>query len=133
MMVVRQPYFATRQATPRFAESEAERVYRLPVDAYITEENVVLTASVAGLNLDDLEITMDDDQLIIRGAINGVEEEVDYVLRERFHGKFERRLQVNIPVDMDAVEATYEQGVLRIVLPKAEEAKPHRITVNAAQ
>ena len=76
---------------------------------------------------------MDDDQLIIRGAINGVEEEVDYVLRERFHGKFERRLQVNIPVDMDAVEATYEQGVLRIVLPKAEEAKPHRITVNAAQ
>ena len=132
MMVVRQPYFATRQA-PRFAESETERVYRLPVDAYITEENVVLTASVAGLNVDDLEITMDDDQLIIRGEINGVEEDANYVLQERFHGKFERRLQVNIPVDMQGVEATYEQGVLRIVLPKAEEAKPHRITVNAAQ
>ena len=133
MMVVRQPYFVTRHATPHFAESEAERVYRLPVDAYVTEDNVVLTASVAGLNLDDLEITMDDDELIIRGEINGVEEDVNYVLRERFHGKFERRLQVNIPVDMQAVEATYEQGVLRIVLPKAEEAKPHRITVNAAQ
>ena len=130
-MLVRQPYFITqRRAFP--ATEETEPVYRLSVDAYATEDNLILTASIPGLTLDDLEITMDDEVLIIRGEINGVDEDVDYILRERFHGKFERRLTVNVPVDIDAAEATYTNGVLRLVLPKAEEAKPHRITVNVA-
>ena len=130
-MLVRQPYFVTRRRTYQ-APEDAPQVYRLPVDAYVTEDNLVLTASVPGLSLDDLEITMDDDVLIIRGEINGVEEDAEYILRERFHGKFERRLTVNIPVDINTVEATYNNGLLHLVLPKAEEAKPHRITVNAA-
>src|SRR5690606_30923582 len=67
------------------------------------------------------------------GEINGVEEGIEYILRERFHGKFERRLQINVPVNVSAAEATYENGVLRLVLPKAEEAKPRRIMVNVAQ
>ena len=124
-MLVRQPYFTTHRYT------DAERVYRLPVDAYETADSVVLTASVAGLNLDDLDITLDDGVLVIRGAVNGVDEEVNYLLRERFHGKFERRLHINIPVNIENAQATYENGVLRLVLPKAEEAKPHRIAVNA--
>ena len=131
-MLVRQPYFVTRRRTAYPAPEDSEYVYRLPVDAYATEDNLVLTASVPGLALDDLEITMDDDVLIIRGEINGVEDEADYILRERFHGKFERRLTINVPVDINAAEATYTNGVLHLVLPKAEEAKPRRITVNAA-
>lgn len=131
-MLVRQPYFVTRRRVPYNVETEnVEPVHRLPVDAYITEDNIVLTASVPGLHLDDLEITMDDDVLIISGEINGVEEDVEYIIRERFHGKFERRLTVNVPVDINAAEASYENGVLHLVLPKAEEAKPRRITVNA--
>lgn len=130
-MLVRQPYYIRTRRVPEQWE-ETERVHRLLVDAYVTEDNVVLTASVPGLNLDDLEITMDDDVLIIRGEINGLEEESEYILRERFHGKFERRLTVNLPVDINAAEATYNNGVLRLVLPRAEEAKPRRITVNAA-
>jgi HSP20 family protein len=134
MMVVRQPYFVNRRyPRPTAAYEPAERVYRLPVDAYTTDDSVVLIASVAGLRLDDLDITVDDDELIIRGEINGVEENVDYILRERFHGKFERRLHINVPVDVNAAEATYENGVLRLVLPKAQEARPHRIAVNVAQ
>ncbi|MBZ0298889.1 MAG: Hsp20/alpha crystallin family protein [Anaerolineae bacterium] len=133
MMLIRQPYYATRQtARPAAAYEPAERVYRLPVDAYATDETVVLTAPVPGMSLEDLEITVDDDELIIRGEINGEEEGVNYLLRERFHGKFERRLRINIPVDVNAAEATYENGVLRLVLPKAEEARPHRIAVNVA-
>jgi HSP20 family protein len=131
MVLVRQPYFVTRQ--PRTAETPAERVYRLPVDAYATEDNVVLTASVAGLNSDNFEITVDNDELIIRGEVTSAEDGANYLLRERFHGKFERRLRVNVPVNVSAAEATYEHGVLRIVLPKAEEAKPRRINVSVAQ
>lgn len=133
MVLVRQPYFVTRQPVTRSAETQAERVYRLPVDAYVTEDSVVLTASVAGLNSDNFEITVDNDELIIRGEVQSAEEGVNYLLRERFHGKFERRLRINVPVNVSAAEATYEHGVLRIVLPKAEEAKPRRISVNVAQ
>ena len=126
-MLAYQPYFA-RRTVP---QPSAERVYRLPVDAYETDENVVLLASVAGLNLDDLEITLDNDILVIRGEVNGQEADVEYLLHERFHGKFERRLNINIPVDVNASEATYQNGVLRLVLPKAPEAKPRRIEVAA--
>lgn len=135
MVLVRQPYFVTRQPARRAAEAETstERVYRLPVDAYATEDSVVLTASVAGLNSDNFEITVDNDELIIRGEVKSAEEGVHYLLRERFHGKFERRLRINVPVNVSAAEATYDHGVLRIVLPKAEEARPRRIAVNVAQ
>lgn len=131
MVLVRQPYYVTRRVAQP-AAAPTERVYRLPVDAYADENNVVLIASVPGLKLEDLEINVDGDELIIRGEINGHEEGVNYILRERFHGKFERRLQINVPVNINAAEATYENGVLRLVLPKAEEAKPHRIAVNVA-
>ena len=128
-MLVRQPYFTNRRYVRQ--EPDAERIYRLPIDAIETENSVILTASVAGLHLDDLDITLDDGVLIIRGEVNGVEEEANYLLRERFHGKFERRLHINIPVNIETAEATYDNGILRLVLPKAEEAKPHRIAVNA--
>jgi HSP20 family protein len=131
MVLVRQPYFVTRQPAARI--TEAERVYRLPVDAYATDDSVVLTASVAGLNSDNFEITVDNDELIIRGEVKSAEEGVNYLLRERFHGKFERRLRINVPVNVSAAEATYDHGVLRIVLPKSEEARPRRIAVNVAQ
>lgn len=130
-MLLRQPYYATRRRIYQAPEN-SEQVYRLPVDAWVTEDNLVLSAAVPGLNLDDLEVALDDNVLIIRGEINDVAEDVEYVLRERFHGKFERRLTVNVPVDINAAEATYSNGVLNLVLPKAEEAKPHRIAVNSA-
>ncbi len=128
-MLVRQPYFTNRRHVRQ--TPDAERIYRLPVDAYETADSVILTASVAGLNLDNLDITLDDGVLIISGEVNGVEEEVNYLLRERFHGKFERRLHINIPVNIETAQATYHDGILRLELPKAEEAKPHRIAVNA--
>ncbi len=127
-MLAYQPYYARRRAVP---QPSAEPIYRLPVDAYETEESVVLLASVAGLNLDDLEITLDNGVLVIRGEVNGQEADVEYLLHERFHGKFERRLNINIPVDVNASEATYQNGVLRLLLPKAPEAKPRRIEVAA--
>jgi HSP20 family protein len=130
-MLVQYPYYARGRRVQAAAQS-AERIYRLPVDAYETEESVVLTASVAGLNLNDLEITLDNGVLVIRGEVNGQDENVEYLRHERFHGKFERRLSINIPVEVAATEATYQNGVLRLVLPKAEAAKPRRIEVNVA-
>jgi HSP20 family protein len=132
-MFVRQPTFTAPRRIYFTNEKPAERVYRLPVDVYATEENLVLTASVPGLRPEDLEITLDDDTLVIRGETNGRNADVHYLMSERFHGKFERRLTINVPVNISAAEATFDNGVLTLVLPKAEEAKPHRITVKAAE
>lgn len=132
-MFVRQPTFTAPRRVYFAAEKPAERIYRLPVDVYATDSNIVLTASVPGLRPEDLEITLDDDTLVIRGETNGVNADAHYLLNERFHGKFERRLTLNVPVNISAAEATFDNGVLTLVLPKAEEAKPHRIVVKSAE
>lgn len=132
-MLVREPIFLNRRLVNYNPAAEAERVYRLPVDVYTTEDAIVLTASVPGMQADVLDITLDGETLVIRGELNGAAEHGSYVLRERFHGKFERRLTVNVPVNIDAAQANVENGVLTLVLPKAEEARPHRIAVKSAE
>lgn len=132
-MLLREPILIRRRPAYNAPAAPAEQVYRLPVDAYTTEDSIVLTASVPGLHPEDVEITVDDDTLTIRGELNGVHNDGRYLLRERFHGKFERRLAINIPVDVSAAQATFENGVLQVVLPKAEEAKPHRIAVRSVE
>lgn len=132
-MLVREPLFINRRLVNYDPVAETERVYRLPVDAYTTEESIVLTASVPGMKADALNITLDGDTLTIRGELNGLAESASYVLRERFHGKFERRLTINVPVNIDAAQASVENGVLTLVLPKAETARPHRIAVKVAE
>lgn len=132
--MIREPIFVTRRRYSRPADERPAdaRVYRLPVDVYMDDASIVLTASVPGLNADDLQITMDGEELVIRGEFNDIREDVQYVISERFHGRFERRLQINIPVNIDAAEATFNHGVLTLTLPKAEAARPRTIAVRTA-
>lgn len=132
-MLVREPLYINRRLVNYNPPAEGERVYRLPVDAYTTDDAIVLTASVPGMTADALSITLDGETLTIRGEVNGHVENARYLLRERLHGKFERRLTVNVPVNIEAAQATVENGVLTLVLPKAEAARPHRIAVKVAE
>ena len=130
-MLVRQtfPYVRFARALP--AGSEETPALRLPVDAWATEDALFLQASVAGLRAGDLEITLNEDVLTISGEVPAPAEDIDFVLQERFHGRFERRLTLNVPVDIEAAEASCEDGVLRLRLPKAAEVRPQRIVVKA--
>ena len=132
-MLMREPVFLNRRLVNYNPSTEAERVYRLPVDVYTTENAIVLTASVPGMKADVLDITLDGETLVIRGELSGAVENVSYALRERLHGKFERRLTINVPVDISAAQASIENGVLTLTLPKAEEARPHRIAVKTVE
>lgn len=107
------------------------RVARLPIDAYSTDNEVVVTASIPGANPDDVEITVEGDNLSIRGEISPRMDNVNYIFAERFHGAFMRTLQLNVPVDIENIEATFENGVLTLVLPKTEEVRPRVIKVKA--
>ena len=108
-----------------------ERVMRLPLDAYTTDEELVITAAVPGLNPDDVEIVMEDDVLTIKGELRAPLENVTYLFQERPYGRFSRSVTVNVPVDADQAEAKFDKGVLTVILPKLERARPKMIEVKA--
>ncbi|MBN1266175.1 MAG: Hsp20/alpha crystallin family protein [Anaerolineales bacterium] len=110
-------------------DSDYNQVYRLPIDVYSTENEIVLTASVPGMSAEDVSITIEGETLSISGEIPALIENVDWQFVERYHGKFCRTLQLNVPIDMDNAEATFKNGILELVLPKAEAVKPKQIKV----
>jgi HSP20 family protein len=111
------------------SDGEQERTARLPLDAYATDDAFVLTANVPGVKPEDVEITFEGEELTIRGKFQPAAESQNYLRHELFHGAFERRLSFNVPVEADAIEAVYEQGVLTLRVPKAEAVKPKQIKV----
>jgi HSP20 family protein len=94
-------------------------------DAYL------VTVELPGVKLDDLEITLEDGLLTIQGERQFTSEssEQQYHRVERSSGAFRRSITLPAHVMADAVEASIEDGVLRILVPKADEAKPKRIQV----
>ncbi|MBN1310576.1 MAG: Hsp20/alpha crystallin family protein [Anaerolineae bacterium] len=116
---------------PSSAPDGGTRVANLPIDAYSTENEIIVMAAVPGVNPEDVEITVEGESLTIRGNIPEAVENVNYIFAERFHGPFARTLQLNVPVDVENIEATFENGVLTLMLPKAEEVRPKVIKVKA--
>ncbi len=84
-----------------------------------------------GLKAEEVNITLEGDTLAISGEIKPPMENVDYIFQERPYGKFSRTLTINVPVDTEKVEATFDNGVLTITLPKAEAARPKTIKVES--
>ena len=106
----------------------------LPVDVSETEDAYTVTATIPGVNADDIEITLEDDVLTIKGETRSetTEENVRYHLRERRFGSFSRSLRFPVAVNGNEVEANYANGILTLAIPKAEEVKPKRIAIKAS-
>jgi HSP20 family protein len=114
-------------------KSDYRGVWTLPVDAYATDEAIVLKANVPGLKAEELNVMLEGDTLTIRGEIKAEDTNTRYLLRERMSGKFERVLTIHTPIESSKVEATFEKGVLTLTLPKAEESKARQINVKVSQ
>lgn len=116
---------------PRRQSGEnGSRLYKLPVDVYETPDEFVVEAVVPGIPVEHVDIEFDNGTLTITGEIPVREaDSVTYYLRERWHGRFRRVLSLPGTIDADAIEATAENGVLSVYLPKVEEAKPRHIPV----
>jgi HSP20 family protein len=108
-----------------------ERVHLLPVDVYATQNELIIQASVPGLNAEDVEITIEGETVTIKGERKAPLENVDYYIQERRFGPFGRTITLNIPVQAEAAEAVFEKGVLTLTIPKAEEIRPKVITVKS--
>ncbi|MFO7742397.1 MAG: Hsp20/alpha crystallin family protein [Anaerolineae bacterium] len=116
---------------PRGADLAPRVRGTLAVDMYETDEDVVVKASVPGIDPEDLDISITGDTLTIRGESRAEEEveEDNYIYRERRYGAFSRAVTVPTSVEADKAEAEFEDGVLTLRLPKTEEVKPKAIKV----
>lgn len=103
----------------------------LPLDIYTTKDAVIIRASVPGVKSDDVEITVEGSTVTIRGETKAPQEEGTFLLQEQRYGPFSRAIDLAIPVQPDKAEAKFENGVLTLSVPKAEEIKPKVIKVKA--
>lgn len=101
------------------------------IDVEETDQAFHVTAEIPGMSKDDIKITFENNYLSISGEKKAKKEvkEENYHQIERRFGKFSRTLAIPVGVKLDKIEANYDQGVLTITIPKAEEAKPKQIEV----
>ncbi len=103
------------------------------VDMYQTDDEVVVKAALPGFKADEVQINITGDVLSLRGELKREQEEKDkaWHIREHRWSSFERSVALPTQVKADRANADFENGILTITLPKAEEVKPRTISVKA--
>ncbi len=114
---------------PHFQEWRRERVYQIPVDAWVTDDALVIKANLPGADPDQVEITLEGDTLTITAEIPRPDPPGRVITLERPYGKMTRTLNLNLPVQVDKIDAVFKNGVLTLTLPKAEQLKRRTIQV----
>ncbi|HEY92503.1 MAG TPA: Hsp20/alpha crystallin family protein [Dehalococcoidia bacterium] len=104
-----------------------------PIDMYHTDNEVVVKAALPGVKPEEVDITITANTLTIKGE-NKVEKEIkreDYLYQEHRYGTFGRSVALPSGLDSDKVEASFENGILTLTIPKSEQVKPKQIKVKA--
>ena len=101
------------------------------IDMYQTDNEVVVKASIPGVKAEEVQINITGDVLSLKGEVKHEEERNDraWHIREQRFGSFERSVALPTAVKTDKAEAVFENGVLTITLPKADEVKPRTINI----
>jgi HSP20 family protein len=103
------------------------------IDMFQTENDVVVKASIPGMKAEDVQINITGDVLTLKGEVKNEEERNDkaWHIREQRFGSFERSVALPTAVKTDKADAVFENGILTITLPKADEVKPKTINIKA--
>jgi HSP20 family protein len=120
------------QQTPEAEEWDEEPVAgQLAVDVYETKEKLVVKGRVAGVNKSELDVSISDNTLTIRGTLSaGNEDDVEnYFLQECYWGEFSRSIVLPVPVKEDEIEAVLKDGVLTISFAKVKQDTVKKIEV----
>lgn len=113
-------------------EPVATAAWAPPVDIRETKEMLEVTVELPGIDPDNVEVTVDNGVLNIRGerAVEKGAEDTVYHRVERAYGTFERRFALPRSVDPERIQANYRHGLLVLTVPKRDEAKPRSVKVN---
>ncbi|MGN7861823.1 Hsp20/alpha crystallin family protein [Microbacterium sp. 22303] len=107
---------------------------RMPVDLYRDGDRYVLHADLPGIDPGSIDVDVDGGQLSIRAERSmGSQDGVRWFARERESGSFLRQFALGDGVDIDRISASYDSGVLSIIIPVSERAKPRRIAVDSPE
>lgn len=124
---------AQTQATQPTDEWDEEDAVpgQLAVDVYETKERLVVKARTAGVNKHDLDVSISDNTLSIRGTLSaGNEEDVEnYFVQECYWGEFSRSIALPVPVKEDEIEAVLKDGVLTVSFTKVKQDTVKKIQV----
>lgn len=122
-----------REVTSPAEQTKPGPVFTPPVDIFETEREIVLLADMPGVKAKDLSIDLHEDILSLSGEVVSPEAagETD-VFREYKTGKYLREFTLSEIIDQPKIEASLTDGVLRLILPKVEAAKPRKITVKVS-
>jgi HSP20 family protein len=109
--------------------------WELPIDMHQTANDVIVKTSLPGFKPEEVDISVSGDTLTIKGEHKEEEEikEENYFYKERRYGKLSRSVLIPVQVKSDKAEAVFEDGILTLTMPKAEEVKPKQIKVKAKQ
>jgi len=124
---------ADEQPSPEAEWDEEENIVpgQLAVDVYETKEKLVVKGRVAGVNKSDLDVSISDNTLTIRGTLSAGEEDgvENYFLQECYWGEFSRQIVLPVPVKEDEIEAVLKDGVLTISFAKLKQDTVKKIEV----
>jgi HSP20 family protein len=132
-------FAALRGEMDRLFDGSFGPVFRTPgsfsrwtpaLDVYQDKDQFTVVAELPGLKKEDIELSLQNGVLTISGERKQEKKSEEGYRSERFFGRFQRSVTLPTSVDGDKVKATYQDGILKVVLPKAEEAKPKQIEVS---
>jgi HSP20 family protein len=112
-------------------ENVSARVWTPAVDVIEDEHEIIVSVDLPGVKQEDIKIELNGDSLVVSGtrALPEESQREKYVRVERQYGEFQRSFTIGVQLQQDNVSAHYENGVLEVHLPKAEEVKPKRVEV----
>ena len=117
--------------TPKSGELVEVTTWNPRVDVYEKDNKLIIEAEIPGAKKEDVEVKIKDNAVVIKGEVKREEEEKDktYYRTERFYGVFERVIPLPVEVKAEEAKASFENGVLKIEIPKAIEEKEVKIEV----
>ncbi len=104
---------------------------QLNIDMYQTKDNVVIKSTIAGVRPEDIDITVANDMVTIKGARRKEENisQDDYFYQECYWGNFSRSVIIPVDIDSETIEADLKDGILTVIIPKAAKAKTKKVKV----
>ena len=109
----------------------------MPIDVYATRDHAVLIAAVPGMHPEDLELSVHQNTVTLQGTIRSAADaeetrDVTWYVSELGSGTYQRSVTLPFPIDAEHAEATFDNGLVRVTLPKADWAKPKKIAISSS-
>ena len=120
-----------QQVVPKAEETRREPKFIPSVDIYETTDALTLIADMPGVGKEGVDIRLEDNQLTIRGRVSTESTNEKILWSEYAVGDYMRNFTLSEVIDQSRIEATMKNGVLTLILPKVQAAKPRQITVKS--